>query len=79
MYRPVDEVKMQSVGPFADQDSFLRESNARRRGQAHICQKDAFPHCSSGCASYVLHIEHGLGKSFIENPWLDFEGRLGGF
>ncbi len=75
----VDQVQVQAVLTFADHDGFLGQGDFRIGGVAQVGHEDALPHGRALGALYVLYIENFFGKSFVENPGLDFEGDLRAF
>src|SRR5260370_24222961 len=78
-WAPAGEMKMQRVPPLGDQDTFAGQRYARIGGVGNVGEKHTLPNrCALG-AVHVLHVEHVLGKTFVENPWLHFKRNLRAF
>ena len=75
----VDQVQVEAVLAFADDDALLGERDLGIGGVAEIGHEHALPHSGSLGALDVLHIEDDLGESFVEDARLDLEGNLGTF
>jgi hypothetical protein len=76
VFGAVDQVQVQAVLTFADDDRFLGQGDRWVGGVAQVRHEDTLP---NGCALgrlHVLHIENFFGESFVENSRLDFEGDL---
>ncbi len=79
MHRAVDQVQVQAVLTFADDDAFLGQRYFRIGGVAQVGHEDALPQGRALSALHVLHIENYFGKSFVEDAGLDFERNLRAF
>ncbi len=75
----IDQMQVQSVGTFTDDDAFPGQRDARIGGVGKIGHEDAFPYGGSLGILDVLHVDNDLGKPFVENARLDFKGHLGSF
>ncbi len=75
----VDEVQVQAIGAFADDDALLGKSNFRIAGVGNIRHENVFPQGSALRALHILHIQNVFRKSFVENAGLDFKRNLRAF
>src|SRR5579863_1163926 len=72
----IGQVEMQRLRTFAYENALLCEGNSRRRWNGGISDKNALPDGRTLGCFHILYIEDQPGKAFVENAWLDFEGRL---
>src|SRR5580692_10562563 len=63
--RTVGQVQMQSLWPFADQNSLLCQGDSRGRRDAGIGDEDTLPDgCTLG-SFHVLNVEHESGETLV--------------
>ncbi len=62
----VDQVQVQAILALGDQNAFMRQRDARIGRIGNVGQKNAFPNRGALRRVHVLHVEHELGKAFIE-------------
>src|SRR5579872_955442 len=69
-------MKMQSILPFRDENSLVRQGHARIGRIGNVREEYAFPYGGFLRGVYVLHIENDFRKAFIKNSGLHFERSL---
>ena len=75
----VDQMQVQAVLAFGNENSFMRQRNAWIGGIGDIRQKNALPDRRALRGVHVLHVEHDLREPFVEDPGLDFKRNLRAF
>ncbi len=73
----VDQVQVETILAFADDDAFFGERDAGIGGVSEVGHEDAFPQGRPLRILHVLHVEDDFGESFIEDARLNLERNLG--
>ena len=76
MLGSVDQMQVQTVLSFADDDGFPGQRDLWVGGVGEVGHEDALPHGGALRGLHVLYVENVLGESFVENSRLNFEGNL---